>query len=269
MRILLLFFFFLHVTANDSSAEDTIKSSSLIADVKGFQTGVSFKLGLKLDINPEWHIYWSYPGNVGLPTKIELVLPEGVTSTGFNYPVPKKFKQLKNLNGYGYSGEQFFIADIFPDNYKLDSLPISVDLKWLACGNNKCIPGRKKVELILKRKAELALKNQDFFEAAQKNIPTTLSREQSDSGDQIVRLKSYSKLQGRHNVVLEWQYLPDDFSIYPELPYKTKVAKISETTSGLETRYNILYTGDTRDLKFLVVKIEEAGFSYSYRLSID
>ena len=53
----------------------------LIADVSIVQSGNNFKLGVMLDIEPGWYIYWKNPGTSGEPTRVDFTLPPDFVPT--------------------------------------------------------------------------------------------------------------------------------------------------------------------------------------------
>ena len=56
-------------TAQQYNGKELVKAT-LIADVSSIQPGQKFRLGVLYRIEPGWHIYWKYPGDSGIPTKI-------------------------------------------------------------------------------------------------------------------------------------------------------------------------------------------------------
>src|SRR3546814_11513665 len=46
---------------------------------------------LAIDSRPQpgWHGYWQHPGDAGFPAKLDWNLPEGVTASAPDYPLPQ------------------------------------------------------------------------------------------------------------------------------------------------------------------------------------
>ena len=61
----------------------------LTADRVSVAPGETFHIALHQDIAPGWHTYWRNPGDSGLPTEIDLTLPEGWTAGDIVWPAPK------------------------------------------------------------------------------------------------------------------------------------------------------------------------------------
>src|SRR5947208_201936 len=51
--------------------------ASLLADQSAIRPGQTFRIGVRYQMAPGWHIYWRYPGDAGIPTKIDWKLPPG------------------------------------------------------------------------------------------------------------------------------------------------------------------------------------------------
>ena len=49
--------------------------AQLLAERTAAQPGKPITVGLQLRMIPHWHTYWKNPGDSGLPTKIQWVLP--------------------------------------------------------------------------------------------------------------------------------------------------------------------------------------------------
>src|ERR1041385_7425706 len=51
--------------------------AKLLADVSVIVPGKPFTAGLLLHMVPNWHTYWKFPGDAGIPTEINWKLPDG------------------------------------------------------------------------------------------------------------------------------------------------------------------------------------------------
>jgi thiol:disulfide interchange protein DsbD len=72
-----------------------------------------FTMGIEFTIEPGWHIYWTNPGDAGLPIEFEWELPKGYRVQDIQYPVPVKFVE-GGVVGYVYSGEVVLLATVNP-----------------------------------------------------------------------------------------------------------------------------------------------------------
>ena len=108
----------------------------------GVQTGKTFWLGLQLQHAREWHTYWRNPGDSGLPTQLEFILPPGLDVGPVIWPLPKKLS-AGTLTNYGFDGDALLaVAVKVTSAYRAPSngqLPVQLHANWLVC-RLECIP---------------------------------------------------------------------------------------------------------------------------------
>lgn len=123
--------------------------ASLISELKGFQPGQVITVGLLLKTDAGWHTYWKDPGDAGLPTTIELTLPNGFEHSGILWPKAKKFIEPGGLVGYGYAGATLLPIEIrTPKSYTGTNFAVEASADWLVC-REVCIPGSAKLALTI------------------------------------------------------------------------------------------------------------------------
>lgn len=114
----------------------------LIAEHTELVPGQSQQLGLLLRHQPHWHTYWLNPGDSGLPTTLEWVLPSGYSADEIDWPTPRRFA-VGNLYNFGYDGETLLPVSItLPADAAVGSTAhVSLVTQWLVC-REECIPGK-------------------------------------------------------------------------------------------------------------------------------
>ncbi len=139
-----------------------------------------FTMGIEFTIEPGWHIYWTNPGDAGLPIEFEWELPKGYTVQDIQYPVPVKFVE-SGVVGYGYSGEVVLLATVIPPkDAEISDKTISANISWLAC-KEICLPGQGRAELDLSSlSTEARLDNQSKINQWQNKLPLTLNQANLD-----------------------------------------------------------------------------------------
>lgn len=114
--------------------------AKLISDVRSVQPGKSFKLGIELTMEPGWHTYYKEPGDSGMPTKIEWMLPPGFKAGELLWEHPQRFDEGR-LVTYGYNGKTLIATNIAtPQKIGTGTVSIKARVKWLAC-KEICVPG--------------------------------------------------------------------------------------------------------------------------------
>jgi len=87
--------------------------ADLVADQAGVQAGKPVLVGLRLRMAPQWHTYWRNPGDSGLPTKVQWILPEGWKAGELQWPFPQPLP-VGPLMNYGYEDEVVLLAQLVP-----------------------------------------------------------------------------------------------------------------------------------------------------------
>ncbi len=111
-----------------------------------------------------WHIYGN-ESKIGMPTKIEISLPNGIVLDSIEWQKEKKLKQ-GNFEYYGYDSDVKVIAKISKQqSYKniateKDS-KIMIKSQWLACSDDTCIPEDATIEIPLPPHDSISKGNED------------------------------------------------------------------------------------------------------------
>lgn len=108
--------------------------------------GQSTKAGLYFKLEQGWHVYWRNPGDAGEPPHIKWTLPQGITASPLEFPIPKRLP-LGPLMDFGYEDEVLFP---FTLNAAPGSTTGAVTLRahadWLVC-RGSCIPEKADLEI--------------------------------------------------------------------------------------------------------------------------
>jgi thiol:disulfide interchange protein DsbD len=119
-----------------------------------------------------WHIYWRNPGDSGMPTSFEFILPEKISVSEIKWTVPKIF-EFEGYASYGYEGIAVFPFSIYiPENFNQDEITIELNLRSLIC-KDVCKPFNKKLSKTINLKKNFVADNSvsDLISNASKNIP--------------------------------------------------------------------------------------------------
>jgi thiol:disulfide interchange protein DsbD len=109
--------------------------------------GHGMRLGLKFDLDKDWHIYWQNPGDSGGPPVATWTLPPGLMAAGFEWPSPERI-DIGGLVNYGYHGSVVLpVAMAVAADARIPAgLAVKASVRWMACAN-LCVPG--KADLVL------------------------------------------------------------------------------------------------------------------------
>jgi thiol:disulfide interchange protein len=123
--------------------------ATLVTDAATVQAGQKFRIGVRYKIEPEWHIYWKYAGDSGIPTEIQWHLPPGFEAGPLQWPLPGRDKEPGDLEVFAYSSEALLYTEVTaPASLPAGPIAIKADSKWLVC-KSSCVPGEANLTLQL------------------------------------------------------------------------------------------------------------------------
>lgn len=152
-------------------------TADLIADVDAVAPGQTFTLGLTLEMEPGWHVYWINPEGPGFPVSVgDWDAPEGFEISDIKWPAPHRF-EFDGLVQYGYADVVTLLFEVkAPANIKPgESVTLSTDASWLAC-EDQCIPGDAALTITLPTQAQAgASANARTFDDARSAMPVSIN----------------------------------------------------------------------------------------------
>ncbi|HEX8471887.1 MAG TPA: protein-disulfide reductase DsbD domain-containing protein [Brevundimonas sp.] len=112
--------------------------------------GSTAVVAIRQKIQPGWHTYWRNPGDSGGPTTLRWSLPTGVTAGDIVWPLPQR-QRLQGLTNFGYEGEVFLPVPIeVPASARTGTtIPLSVNVVFLVCSAEMCVPDQMTLTLNL------------------------------------------------------------------------------------------------------------------------
>ncbi|MCZ6639487.1 MAG: protein-disulfide reductase DsbD family protein [Candidatus Dadabacteria bacterium] len=228
--ILLLFIFAGLVVPSFTQEVSTPVRAKLVSDIVTVKAGESFNLGVFMEIDPGWHVYWKYPGETGLPTWVQFKAPDGFNTEELKWPIPKAYHKSDGSIEYGYENFLLLWTNIdVPPNAELNSsFEIDATVSWISC-KEICIPGKANLKFDakvedLRKPAETAL-----FSAWQNSLPHILSESEIPFNVEVSPIKSDEErvrvgvtLASKSNAnKIEYYPNPGDFLIVQNLKYAT------------------------------------------------
>ncbi|MBS1902777.1 MAG: hypothetical protein JSS75_03650 [Bacteroidetes bacterium] len=114
------------------------KQVSHLSLVSGAVTpGKPFTLGIRLQLEPGWHTYWSTPGDAGTAMIVSLVNTPEYSIGPLQFPTPHKMVS-EDLITYGYEDDVVFLVRVKPTS-PAASHRLTFKINWLAC-LSVCLP---------------------------------------------------------------------------------------------------------------------------------
>jgi len=244
----ILFFLLLTMTLHSKSNVKT----EMISEYEQIASGMQFKVAIKMIMSNEWYIYWKNPGDAGLATYFEWVLPENVDIIDEKWEIPEKIF-FQDMASFGYKKKDCFyftfkIDDPAPNN---SDLMLKVKSNWLEC-KEKCVAGESVDSIMIKISDNPLKSNSDIF----KDISSKVPEENSDWRFSAVR-KSKSILLDFHKPSV----LSGNFNSVIFIPYENGIfnngSKQHLTKSGdsytLEILLDPLRTEEPKIIKGILI----------------
>lgn len=247
-------------TAASPSVQTDHLRSQLVAETTAAVPGTQLALGLLLEHDPHWHTYWLNPGDSGLPTEIELTLPEGVVAESVEWPHPQRFEVAEIVN-FGYGGRRLVPVSItIPADYAERSLPVRAKARWLIC-EVECIPGEAgyAFELPVAPTAEIDSRWRGDFEAARADLPrnSTTTLAVTEAADAITLTLDDPDGVGTPD---QWQWFPET----PDIVANGALPQWRQMGDGWQARWrkSEYFTGLPADVA--LVAIDDEGTAWRF-----
>lgn len=105
------------------------------------------RAGIEIHLDQGWKTYWRYPGDSGVPPKLDFSGSENVKTVSTLWPAPERFADGAGGFSVGYHGDVVLPLQIVPDD---PSKPSSLHLKlsYAVCGK-LCVPAEAQLALTL------------------------------------------------------------------------------------------------------------------------
>ncbi len=155
--------------ANAQKAEDLI-DVSIISEVEKISPGEKASLLIRVELKPEWHVYWKTAGESGYPTTIEWDKITGVEIGDLRFPDPVLY-EFQELVSYVHKDIFYLLCGIqLQSDFNSDKKKISVKGQFsaLVCSEENCIPYKQNLMLDIPLSEQTILKEdtQKIFQQA-------------------------------------------------------------------------------------------------------
>jgi DsbC/DsbD-like thiol-disulfide interchange protein len=149
---------------------------SLILDRTALVPTESDWIGLRFELDPGWHIYWTNPGDSGEPPKIVWHLPVGIQAGDLQFPAPQRIPD-HSLIDYGYQGSVVLLSKLtVPAGATSKQAEIGADVKYLVC-REVCIPAKDHLSVTVPIGGRAkAAPEASQIQAAETHLPRPLPR---------------------------------------------------------------------------------------------
>ena len=134
-------------TAEDASRWDgDARSAVRLLAGSAAEKGVFLRAGLEIRLKPGWHTYWRYPGDAGVPPRIDFTGSKNLKSSTVSWPAPQRIIE-GGLVAIGYAGDVILPLAIVPQNHA-EPVRLRVKLDYAIC-EKLCVPAGATLELLV------------------------------------------------------------------------------------------------------------------------
>lgn len=159
-------------------------SVRLVSSVDRTTAATDVVLAVWLTLDPGWHVYWVNPGQSGEPPRLSWSTPKGYLAAPPDWPTPSRLIIGETVN-FGYENELLLPVrmDATGTAEKTPSeLRFVLDMTWLVCRADECIPARATLALGIPTTNDIPLPDPDWarrledaYSRAPRPIPAILS----------------------------------------------------------------------------------------------
>ena len=145
MKYLKLFFLLVFFTNIYAEAVNTGHAEVSLVKFNTQSDGNKKLIGIKMDMQKNWHTYWKNPGDSGGPIKVQWKTSDNIEIGNIKWPSPELIP-YEPLMTYGYTD---FV--IFPFDYKKideNDSSIEVNVDFLIC-DDICVPEKAYIKTTL------------------------------------------------------------------------------------------------------------------------
>lgn len=210
-------------------SSDLVKAE-LLAETTSIKPGAPFTLGVLLHVAPQWHIYWTNPGDSGLATLVTFNLPPGLKAGPVQYPVPQRIELPGGVVNFGYEQQVMLMTIVTPaERLKVGSrIAIAAQVRWLCC-KDVCLPGSAKLHITLSVADDPKPANEDLFKQWKAQVAS------DEIAPGISQVKGGLQEGRDGSISILWTRTPTDINLFPAASDAFVVSDVSVNNSDDRT----------------------------------
>ena len=178
--------------------DENIKANNIVLSHSSYQRGKVVEIILPIEINGSHYISWKDSNSIGLPTKLDLKLPKGISLQKIEFSPPNVYEsdivgRVLQMKGKSY----FLILLKLSEKIDLGKKDLELLFFYQLCKKDLCFfPKTQKLEFVIQVSQNKGKKNQQFYELI-KNFPQERALEEivtkNPLGNELVNLSMNKK----------------------------------------------------------------------------
>lgn len=136
-------------TAAQARARTPQVEVKLLPETRSVHPGEPFRVAIRFAVARGWHVYWTNPGESGLPTEVRWELPRGFGAGDSRWTHPERLEVYSSVV-HAYRGEAVVVTEIRPPPRAAAGgrAELRAHLTWGVC-REVCIPQEARVSVRL------------------------------------------------------------------------------------------------------------------------
>jgi len=135
------------LAAVSALASPPIAQLRLVCESRTYVPGSDLRAAVVLDLPKGWHVYWSNPGDSGVPPKVRWKLPPGWKASEPAHPAPKAHRD-SDFVSYVHEGRVLLPVRLQASRDARGPARLVAEADWLVCKEG-CIPESAVATLVL------------------------------------------------------------------------------------------------------------------------
>jgi DsbC/DsbD-like thiol-disulfide interchange protein len=138
-----------HATAGEDASRwdgDARNAARLIAGSPPAGATTPIRAGIQVRLKAGWHTYWRYPGDAGVPPRIDFAGSQNVKAIDVLWPAPRPIPE-EGLVAIGYTGDVTWPLAVVPQD-RTKPVTLRLKLDYAVC-EKLCVPAEARAELVL------------------------------------------------------------------------------------------------------------------------
>jgi DsbC/DsbD-like thiol-disulfide interchange protein len=111
---------------------DARSAVRLIAGSAAGGAGAAVRAGIEVRLKAGWHTYWRYPGDAGVPPRIDFAGSQNVKSVTVLWPAPRRITE-EGLTAIGYTSDVIWPLAVVSQNPG-QAVTLRLKLDYAVCG---------------------------------------------------------------------------------------------------------------------------------------
>jgi DsbC/DsbD-like thiol-disulfide interchange protein len=195
----------INIVAGDplqTPGEEELVRASMLTETGAIIPGGSLLVGIRLQMEDGWYVYWKNPGDSGIPTSVSWDLPRGFTAGDLMWPWPGSF-YTDSFISYGYKDEVVLFAELTApaDAGTGSDVTLTASVTWLVC-KDICIPGSAELSKnvpVSEKRPEVFSDNREIFDRYRERLPVSIPELEATALEDARTIELYLKHDGLKN----------------------------------------------------------------------